>query len=291
MKVLILGGGGMLGHKLVQVFQPHLETWATTTDNGSNLMAFSGIPSQNLVTDFDALDSLAATRALEKVQPDVVINAIGVVKQSSNMSNHELAIALNSLLPHRLASDSISLNFRLIHISTDCVFLGTQGMYREDSVPDATDLYGRSKLLGETDLNRALVLRTSLIGHELRHRLGLLEWFLAQNQSVHGYSHAYFSGLPTVILAKTILRLVTDFTTLEGIFHVASSRISKFDLLRLVNDRYRAEKSIHSVAQPHLDRSLDQSKFFAETGIEFPSWSDLVDEMARDALSSREWSI
>ena len=281
----------MLGHKLVQVFQPHMDTWATTTDNGSNLMAFSGISSKNLVTGFDALDTLATTRTLERIRPDVVINAVGVVKQSSRMRNHELTIALNSLLPHRLASDSTNLNFRLIHISTDCVFLGTQGMYREDSVPDAIDLYGRSKLLGETDLDGALVLRTSLIGHELRHHLGLLEWFLSQNEPVPGFSHVYFSGLPTIVLSNTIFEIVTDFTSLAGIFHIASNRISKFDLLELINDRYRTRKSIHAVEQPHLDRSLNQAEFFKQTGVSFPSWPDLVEEMAEDALSSREWSI
>ena len=279
----------MLGHKLVQTFLPFTDVWASATDNGSDLIDISGLAPDRVIPHFDALDDADLALAFEKSTPQVVINAIGLVKQSSLMSHRELVIALNSLLPHRLASASEDMGFRLIHISTDCVFLGTKGKYVEEDVPDAVDLYGRSKLLGETTLPGALVLRTSLIGHELRHHLGLLEWFLSQGRPVTGFSQAVFSGLPTITLAKVILDSVGKHPTLAGVFNVASERISKFVLLNLINDKYGSRKIIVKAIEPTIDRSLDQTNFHRATQVSFPPWPELIANMHADAVSCGQW--
>ncbi len=128
-----------------------------------------------------------------------------------------------------------SASARLLHISTDCVFSGERGNYSELDKPDAEDLYGRSKLLGEVSYPHAVTLRTSIIGHELNSRHGLLEWFLSQNGRVTGYSRAVFSGLPTCELARVVREYVVPNNDLNGIYHVAAEPISKYDLLQMIN--------------------------------------------------------
>jgi dTDP-4-dehydrorhamnose reductase len=188
-------------------------------------------------------------------------------------------LPVNTLAPHRLAGLSKLVDARFIHISTDCVFSGKKGSYTEDDLPDAIDLYGKSKALGEVDYPNTITLRTSTIGHELNTKHGLLEWFLSQNESCKGFSRAIFSGLPTVVFAKIIRDIVIPNNKLSGLYHVAASSINKFDLLKIIANKYNKAINIVDDEQLIMDRSLDSTKFESATGYKAPEWTELIDLM------------
>ena len=172
------------------------------------------------------------------------------------------------------------MNARFIHMSTDCVFSGRDGLYRESDFADADDLYGRSKYLGEVDYPNAITLRTSIIGHELGGGArSLVGWFLAQDGSVQGYSKAIFSGLPTVELARVIKDYVLPRPEMNGLWHVSAEPIDKLELLRLVAKAYGKQIEIRPDDSVRIDRSLNSDRFRAETGFEPLPWPELVRSM------------
>ena len=227
--------------------------------------------------DVEQFDTLLM--AFAKVRPQVVVNCIGVVKQLAEADDPLIAIPINSVLPHRLARLSQVVGARFVHVSTDCVFDGKKGMYTEADVPNAYDLYGRSKLLGEVDYENAITLRTSIIGHELASAHGLVGWFLSQDGAVRGFSKAVFSGLPTVELARVIRDAVIPNPTLRGLYHVSAEPIAKYDLLRLVGNAYGRKNTITPDDKVVIDRSLDSTRFRAATGYAPRSWPDLIRAM------------
>jgi dTDP-4-dehydrorhamnose reductase len=218
-------------------------------------------------------------RLLATVRPQVVINGVGIVKQLAEADDALLTLPINALLPHRLARLCDVAGARLVHISTDCVFSGTKGNYVESDPPDAQDLYGRSKLLGEVNYPNAVTLRTSIIGHELAVGHGLVGWFLAQQKSVKGYRRAVFSGLPTCELARVIRDFVLPRPELRGVYHLSAAPINKFDLLTLVGRTYGKDIEIVADDAVRIDRSLDSSRFRANTGYMPDDWSKLVSRM------------
>jgi dTDP-4-dehydrorhamnose reductase len=224
--------------------------------------------------------------ALEETRPDVVVNCVGVVKQLPLAKDPIVSITVNALLPHLLARACGEAGIRMIHIGTDCVFSGEKGNYLESDLPDATDLYGRTKLLGEIDTPRCVTLRTSIIGHELSRRHGLIEWFLAQEGCVRGFARAVFSGLPTVELAGIVAERVIPNEGLTGLYHVSTAPISKYDLLRLVMERYGKRIRIDREEAFVCDRSLDSSRFREATGYQPPTWPEMVSRMHADFLRS-----
>src|SRR5690606_15980310 len=157
-----------------------------------------------------------------KTRPEAVINCVGLVKQMADAKNVMAAVPINTLLPHRLARLAQASGARLIHVSTDCVFSGEKGNYLESDRADASDVYGLSKYLGEVGGENAVTLRTSIIGHELRGGLSLLEWFLAQQGSVKGFTRAVFSGFPTVELARIVRDHVLPQPELTGLYHASA---------------------------------------------------------------------
>lgn len=224
--------------------------------------------------DVDNMDSLG--RLFARVRPNVVINCVGLVKQLLNGDDPLAAIPINSLLPHRLVSLCNLAGARLIHVSTDCVFDGAKGMYREEDVANATDLYGRSKLLGEVDDPGAVTLRTSIIGPELDGAHGLVSWFLSQRDPVRGFRRAVFSGLPTVELARVMRDFVIPKPELRGVHHVSAAPISKYELLSLIARIYGNSIDIVPDDALVIDRSLDSTRFRRLTGYDPPTWPDLV---------------
>ena len=169
---------------------------------------------------------------------------------------------------------------RLIQISTDGVFSGKRGRYREDDLADCDDLYGRSKCLGEVNDPHAITLRTSIIGHELGGSLGWLNWFLSQTDGVNGYTRAVFSGLPTVEIARVIHDIVIPRPVAEGrLSSVGGQPISKFDMLRLIAEAYGKAIEIRPDDKIAIDRSLDSSRFRESTGYMPAAWPDLVRAM------------
>lgn len=280
MRILVLGASGMLGNAMVRVLSEdaHHAVYGTLRSEGSRRY-FKETSNLNFVSGVDAGDFDVLASVMAQIRPDAVINCIGLVKQLAAANDPLVALPINSILPHRLARLCDLLKARLVHVSTDCVFSGLKGMYTEDDRPDATDIYGRTKLMGEVDYPHAITLRTSIIGHELGSRHGLVEWFLAQGGSVEGYRKAIFSGLPTYELARVVREEVLPRPSLSGLYHVASQPISKFDLLELVNRQYG--KGVTILPSDHLaiDRSLCGKRFEVVTGYKAPSWIDLIAAM------------
>jgi dTDP-4-dehydrorhamnose reductase len=283
LKVLILGGTGMLGHKLWQTLAPRFDAYVTfrrAPEAYGRLGIFD--PARALggvcAEDFDSV-----TRAFDAIRPDVVVNAVGIVKQDATAKDPVASITVNALFPHLLARRCRAAGARLIHLSTDCVFSGRRGAYRESDAPDAEDLYGRSKLLGEVEDGDCLTIRTSMIGRELEGAQGLLEWFLGQDGGrVRGFRRAVFSGFTTAALAVMMSDLIASHPDLRGLYHVAAAPITKFDLLSLVKE----ELGLHVVIEPDetfvCDRSLDGTRFREATGFTPPSWPEMIAALRRD---------
>jgi dTDP-4-dehydrorhamnose reductase len=284
MKILILGGHGMLGHRLWMNLAKEHEVWVTVRQTSSPFPDLPEFPSKYVRTDVDASNFDQVTRALASIQPDLVINCIGLIKQMGHLARDPiLSISLNALLPHRISLICRAAKIRMIHISTDCVFSGKKGNYLESDQSDAEDLYGRSKFLGEVAYPpHSLTLRTSIIGRELKTRLGLIEWFLSQKDgdNIHGYKHAIFSGFTTDELSHIILNYIIPNPDLTGLYHVSSDPISKYDLLQMTNQIFGRRINILSDEDFFLDRSLISTRFRQATGYHPPSWAEMIQELA-----------
>jgi dTDP-4-dehydrorhamnose reductase len=279
-KILVLGATGMLGNVVLRLFaQSAGYEPVGSTRSTSALHLLPGDLSDRVISGVDVEHIDTLIRLFSKVQPEVVINCIGLVKQHAEADDPLAAIPINSLLPHRLARLCSVAGARLVHISTDCIFSGAKGMYTETDMSDAKDLYGRSKYLGEVDYPHAITLRTSIIGHELSGGHSLVGWFLAQQGSVKGFRRAIFSGLPTVELARVIRDHVIPHPELHGVHHVSADPINKFDLLTLISNVYGKKIDIATDDHFIIDRSLDSSRFRNATGFQPQSWPELVRRM------------
>lgn len=287
-KVLILGCTGMLGHMLFNQLslQADLDVYATARTLSGLTRSFHPDLVKKIHLDVDANSFDTIIRTFAFTQPDIVINCIGLIKQLPIANDPLSAITLNSLLPHRIAMICRSARTRMIHISTDCVFDGKKGNYTEIDPSNANDLYGRSKFLGEVDYPHCITLRTSIIGHELRGKFGLIEWFLAQSVTVRGFTHAIYSGFSTIEFARIMTDYVLPNKDLKGLYHVSSDPISKYDLLKLVAKRYAKQIQIELYDNFYQDLSLDSSVFRRITGYTPPSWPELVDRMYQNYVSS-----
>lgn len=280
MNILILGASGMLGNAMMRVMSERTD-WHVqgTIRSERSRRHFEPDIARRLVPGIDVEQADAVVSVFATARPDVVINCVGLVKQLNDAKDPLRAVPINTLLPHRLAALCKLSGARLIHMSTDCVFSGEQGRYRESDRADADDLYGRSKLLGEVDDPHAVTLRTSIIGHELESAHGLVNWFLAQQVSCRGFTRAIFSGLPTAVLAQVVRDIVIPRPDLHGVYHVASAPVSKYDLLRMIAAEYGKDIAIEPCDTPVIDRSLDASRFRAATGYVAPDWNALIQTM------------
>jgi dTDP-4-dehydrorhamnose reductase len=276
-RVLVLGASGMLGNAVFRLLSRSRDHVVSGTVRSSSALKL--LPEElrgQIVSGVEIYDLDGLTKLFERVKPDVVINCVGLVKQLPGADDPLTAIPMNALLPHRLLAMCKVAGARLIHISTDCVFDGARGMYRESDFADATDLYGRSKYLGELHDPQAVTLRTSIIGPELATAHGLVGWFLAQRGPVKGFTRAIFSGLPTVELARVIRDFVIPAADLSGLYHVSSAPISKYDVLRGVAREYGHSIEIVPDGELVIDRSLDSSRFRERTGYVAPAWQEML---------------
>lgn len=282
MKILVLGANGMLGNAMIRVLSERVDwhVYGTLRSPGSERYFNSKI-ARRLYSKIDVEHPDSLMQAFLVSRPDVVINCVGLVKQLANGEEPLQALSINALLPHRIAKMCALSGARFIHISTDCVFSGNKGNYNELDEPDPKDLYGRTKFLGEVTYPHNVVLRTSIVGHELESRHGLIEWFLSQDKTCKGYTRAIFSGLPTVVLAALVRDVVIPSGDLAGLFHIASDPISKYDLLKIVSKVYG--KTIDVIKDDNLviDRSLDAAKFMKRTGYTAPRWEEMIKLMCK----------
>ena len=284
MKILILGGDGMIGHKMTQVLsaQNHEIVISVREKRDLTLKSVSS-KSKVFFNDFlkdNILDFLI------KVNPDVIINAIGITIRRGSTKNISDTIYLNSLFPHQISGWALAFKKRLIHFSTDCVFSGDEGSYQEDTTPDALDYYGKTKGLGEINSKSSLTIRSSMIGPELYNKTELFEWIINNKEKeINGFSRVMYSGVTTVYMARLLADLIDNHKNLSGIYNVASKPISKFELLHLINDNFDLGLIINCDKTVISNKTLNASKIEKEIGLQSPSWDELIFELKKDYMN------
>ena len=288
--VLIVGGAGMLGHKLYQMYQDHFEVWATLRSSFNNYEQYGIYNPDRIIDNLDVSDLEKLVQVIAKIEPDVVINCVGIIKQLREAKDPIISIKINSLFPHQLATICREAGARFIHISTDCVFSGSKGAYTERDPSDAIDLYGRTKFLGEVDQQGCLTLRTSIIGRELYTASGLVEWFLSNSSGkVKGFKKAIYTGFTTIALSNIVSDIIENHPQLSGLYQISSERIDKYNLLCLLRDAYGIQNQIESDSEISIDRSLDSTRFRSEIGFQPPDWKAMVKQMAQDSTPYDNW--
>ncbi len=279
-RAIVFGAGGMLGHKLIQRLRQDCEVAGTIREAVPDPRLSQLVSGVKLYEHVDAKDLHSVERALDDWGPQVVLNCIGIIKQSPEATDPLTSITINSLFPCQLAGLTAARGSKLIHFSTDCVFSGQRGNYSENDAADPVDLYGRTKLLGEVVLHNALTLRLSIVGRALHGHLGLIDWFLSQRgRPVKGYVRALYSGLTTIAAADLVSWLIRAHPKLEGLWHVSGDPISKFDLLQIVNRIYDLGIQITPDETFVCDRRLDSSRFRQRTGWRPLPWEHMIQDM------------
>lgn len=283
-KILILGAGGMIGHRIWLEAQnvSGIEVFGVIRKPKSQYQKFN-IFNANIFDEIDVSDWGSFESFLGKIKPDVIVNAIGITIRRVEMSNFEKSLAINSFFPRRLLKWSQANNARVIHLSTDCVFDGANGPYTEISQPSAKDNYGKTKFLGEIEGENALTLRFSCIGRELDSHTELLDWLLAQEgKKIVGYGKAIYTGVTTHVVAKEVMRIIINFPQLCGIYQLSTSPISKYDLLCLIKKKYRLSVEITQDDDHVADKTLLCEKYIAATGYVAQAWDELIEELQSD---------
>ena len=282
MRILILGGDGMLGHQLLRQWQGQHEVRVTLRRDPDAYAGMGLFRPGNSYYGIDVVHTEELVGVLADFHPQAVVNAVGIVKQQSAAKESIPSIDINALFPHRLAVLCKAVGARLVHMSTDCVFSGRKGNYQESDLSDAEDLYGKSKYLGEVYEAHCVTLRTSIIGTELTRKKSLVEWFLAQKGSVKGYRKAIFSGFTTTEMARIIESLLAQHPQASGLYHVSSAPISKLELLTKIKEKLELPVEIMPDESLGIDRSLDSSRFRKEFGYMPPAWDGMLDELTND---------
>lgn len=281
--ILVIGASGLIGNTIFRYLNLNKKFQVYgTVRNLASKQYFSSKFTNNLIVQNNISELDKWLLIFKRVQPNYVINCIGITKHLEGGNDPLRTIPINAYFPHYLNSICQDHGCRLIHISSDCVFSGNRGSYIEQDTPDATDFYGKSKALGEITQGPAITLRTSTIGHELHSSFGLLDWFLNERGSCQGYKNAFFSGIPTIELAKIIERHVIPNSQLEGLYHVGANKISKYDLLTQIAHEYGKKIEIVPNTVFKIDRSLNSDRFYGATGYNPPSWPQLIKEMHLD---------
>jgi dTDP-4-dehydrorhamnose reductase len=280
-KILVLGGDGMLGHQLLESWRVRHDVRVTLRDGLERYRELGLFSDETAVGGVDVRNLDRLRGVIETFRPDAVVNAVGVVKQRAEAKEIVPSLEINALFPHYLAALCRAAGARLVHLSTDCVFSGEKGNYTEQDPPDPVDLYGQTKLLGELSEPPAVTLRTSIIGLELRRKTGLVEWYLAQKGAVRGFRRAIYSGFTTAEMAGVIEMILERFSTMTGVWHVASAPISKYDLLRSLTEKLdRTDIRVEADDQLVCDRSLSSSAFSQKTAYRAPGWDVMLDSLA-----------
>jgi len=281
MRILILGGTGMLGHALWQAWQDKFDTYTTLRKTNQDYVIFSGWNKERIINHVSVQEFETVTSAVEKVKPSILINCIGIIKQIPSANDPIATIKINSLFPYQLAQLCQKHDTKMIQISTDCVFSGNKGNYTEQDIPDPVDLYGRSKLLGEVIAPNCLTIRTSIIGRELNSQHSLVEWFLAQRgKPVKGYDRAIYTGFTTQALVQTIEKTILEYPNIEGLWHISSDPITKYQLLNMMNQAFNLGITIEKDEHFVCDRSLNSQKFRDFIGYTPPTWDEMIVQLA-----------
>jgi dTDP-4-dehydrorhamnose reductase len=228
----------------------------------------------------DVQDEAAWRRMIKEIRPDTVINAVGILNRRAEERPAE-AIYINSLLPHKLAETGDVLGFRVIHISTDCVFSGKRGGYTETDLPDGTTMYARTKILGEIRSNPHVTVRTSIVGPEMKSDgIGLFHWFMRQHGDIEGYTRVWWNGVTTLELSNFIRWLLQH--PLSGLVHLHSPKpVCKHDLLGLFQAIFQ-KNDVKIRPNPHIQS--DKTLVSMRTDIDYT-----VPELLRQIREMRNW--
>jgi dTDP-4-dehydrorhamnose reductase len=287
MRILILGANGMLGSQICSVFSnTKFQIYATIKNNG--ILEYKNI---NLIKNVNVRKTNNIINLIKNIKPKVVINCTGFIKQKQKSKKQiKNMYFLNAAFPVFLDNLSVKYQFHHIHFSTDCVFDGKSGMYKENSLMNAKDDYGKSKIFAEQNIkNNSIVFRTSIIGHEInKKKYGLLEWFLNSPNVIPGYSNVYFSGVTTNELANILVKIIKKKKFFYGVYNISSRRISKFNLLILINKIYKKNKIILKDNKILLDRSLNSKLFWKNFNIKISTWKSQIEEMYSNYLTRNE---
>lgn len=290
MKILVIGGTGMLGHKAVQMWREKFDVYATVRTDFLSVERFEIFEKNKTFVNIDVENHESIKNIVRELKPQYIFNAVGIIKQLESSKNVIKTLTVNAIFPHRLAEYASEVGARVITVSTDCVFRGDKGNYKEEDVSDATDVYGKSKNLGELYEEHCLTLRTSIIGREIGSSHSLVEWFLSNRGGrVKGFTNAVYSGLPTIVLVELIGDLIENHPRLHGLYHVASRPINKYELIKLINDKFAARIEIEPFADFRIDRSLNAEKFEKATGFVASEWETMIERMANDATPYENW--
>ena len=282
MKVLILGGSGMIGHQLLIRLFKKFEVMATLRFNEDKYKELNIFNKSNSFFDVDVLEYLKLKKIIINFNPEIIINAVGITKQKvfSNKFVHQI----NSNFPRNLLKLCIKKNIKLIHLSTDCVFSGERGFYNETDVPDPNEPYGKSKYNGEINNDSNIItLRKSTIGPELKDKHGLFEWFVSKKGDIEGYKNAKFTGITSIELARIIEKIIIHHKELHGLWHIAGPEIDKYSLLKKIKSLLKREDiNILLNESFKCDRTLDGRKFSSLTNYQSPSWDEMLEDMIRE---------
>jgi len=284
-KILITGASGMLGSTLFKYFSKKSVNYDCygTVRSLDSISKLKNLNKQKIYQGISANELQLLDKIFQDIKPDIVVNCIGIIKQAGSINNELNCIKINSLFPHELAKVCRNHNARLIHFSTDCVFSGKKGSYDEKDQPDAQDIYGLTKRLGELKYSNTTTIRTSIIGHELNSKISLVDWFLSQTDEVYGYKNAIFSGMPTIEIARVIDRYIIPAQNINGLYQLSVDPIDKYRLLSIIKEVYGKDIRIKKNYDYIIDRSLDSSLFRAKTGFKPKSWDVLIKEMHEDS--------
>jgi dTDP-4-dehydrorhamnose reductase len=281
-KILILGITGTLGHKIAQELIKDKRNVIFGTYNDKNkffrLNSYLSFVSFHQTLDISAIFNLIRTENF-----DYVINCSGIIKQK--IINQDIYFKINTILPKKISKIASIGKFYFIHFSTDCVFNGKIGNYTELDIPDANDLYGKTKILGEPDLKlrNCLTFRTSFIGHEINHNFSLLNWFVFnKRKKIYGFQKCFFSGVTNLEISKIIRKLIKNNKFIEGIFNLSGISINKFQLLNLINRKYQLKKIIIRKNYPIINRTLSNKKFQKFFKYKEKKWPKLLNELFID---------
>jgi dTDP-4-dehydrorhamnose reductase len=288
MRILVLGGSCMIGQQLLRQLQVNHDVKATLPWNFIAYESNGLLHEGNTYSGIDGRSIEKIHEAIMDFQPEVVINAIRNTShrkfawdQQQSSKEKNLSLEINALLPHRLSMICKTAKIRLIHFSTDCIFSGKEGNYREDFPVKTPDLYGMSKYLGEVADEDCITLRFSSVGLDLFDKTGLVEWSLEQKGIIQGFTNALYTGLTTVEAVNAIEFIIEKQTNLSGIWHIASKPISKYSLLKNLTEKLgRKDLIIEKNNNFYSDRSLDGTKFQEKTGYMVPSWDAMLDNLS-----------
>ena len=245
MRIIILGSSGMLGKYVSSYFKK----------NGYNTININrSIFEVNEYTNKKSINDLFEKYNINS--SDIIVNCIGLIKPQVDKYGVCLSIIVNSLFPNLLANECQSRNTKMIHITTDCVFSGKSGSYKETSIHDVTDTYGRTKSLGEP--NNCTVIRTSIIGEEINQKRSLVEWIKSNaNKEANGFEDHFWNGMTCLQVAKVIEQMIKTDNFWFGVKHIYSNIVNKYELLQLINEIYNLNIKVNKVKSNNFcDRTM-----------------------------------